>query len=256
MVEEVANQLGTKAEYEYLSLGSFNCCYRLKGLHSIIRFPIFGKSAFRYEKTNDECMIMKYVSRHTSIAIPELLRVESRELGPYMVLSFVDGTRLSDHLKVPSATGSSIVLQPDINKELLARAYRNMATVLIELSGCKFARIGAVGQDELGNWCVRKRAITLNMNQFVSSGNYPPHGLLLKHPDDWTDGDLGNFLETYLLRHKLFIQALQDEENEMIKRGDLLEGQRLSVGMAQSLENGHFWFCLAATSSYGFDDIY
>lgn len=26
--------------------------------------------------------------------------------------------------------------------------------------------------------------------------------------------------------------------------------------MAQSLDNGQFWFCLAATSSFGFDDIY
>lgn len=83
-----------------------------------------------------------------------------------------------------------------------------------------------------------------------------PWWLLLTHSDDWTDGDLRDFLEKYLPRHQLFIRALRDEENEVIRRGDLSEDQRLSDGMAQSLGNGHFWFCHAATSSYGFHDIY
>ncbi|BDD58731.1 hypothetical protein MAP00_003988 [Monascus purpureus] len=52
------------------------------------------------------------------------------------------------------------------------------------------------------------------------------------------------------------MHALQAEENEMIWHGNLLESERLSPHMAQSLDNGQFWFCLAATSSFGFDDIY
>lgn len=32
--------------------------------------------------------------------------------------------------------------------------------------------------------------------------------------------------------------------------------QRLSDRMAQSMENGLFWFCLAARKSFMFDDIY
>ncbi|KAL1877813.1 hypothetical protein Plec18167_004782 [Paecilomyces lecythidis] len=361
LIKQIADRFGVKAEYEYLSLGSFNCCYRLKELHSIIRFPIFCKSVFRYEKTNDECMVMAYISRHTSIPIPKVLAAESSELGPYMVLSFVDGTRLSDHLKAQSDPGEPIMLQPDINFATLASVYRSMARVLIELSGCEFSRIGAIGQDDSGNWHAKKRPITLNMNQIVSCGNYPPnalpqetfatanayftvlaethithlrtqrndavtdeadcrkkyvarrlflkiartfsttynHGpfplycddlrptnvivdshlnirgiidweycyvapaeftycspwwLLLKHPDDWDD--LTTFLREYIPRHDLFIEVLRDEENDMIRRGDISEQKRLSVGMAESLRNGHFWFCLAATSSYGFDDIY
>lgn len=83
----------------------------------------------------------------------------------------------------------------------------------------------------------------------------PPSWLLLTHPDDWTDGDLGVLLERYLPRYRLFIKALQEEETEMIQRGTLSEGQRISIYMEKALENGHFWFCLAATSSFGFDDI-
>lgn len=361
IVREISDQFGVEAEYEYLSLGSFNCCYRLKGLHSVVRFPIFGKSVFRYEKTNDECVVMAYVSRYTSIPVPKLLMAKSCDMGPYMVMSYVGGTRLSDHLKAQAGPGVPIVLEPDINTTILAQAYRNMAKVLIELSRCELPRIGAVAHDELGGWGVKKKPVTLNMNQIVSCGNYPPYELpqqsfvtandyftalaethithlrtqrndavdddadcrkkyvarylflkiarnfstaynngpfplycddfrptnvivdpdlnirsvidweycyaapaeftycspwwlLLKHPDDWDN--LRLFFEEYVPRHKVFIQALRDEENEMIRRGDMSENQRLSNGMVQSLENGHFWFCLAATSSYGFDDIY
>lgn len=363
LIRDVGNKLGVEADCEYLAMGSFNCCYRLKGLHSIIRFPILSKSAFRYEKTNDECLTMTYISRYTSIPVAKLLAAESCDLGPYMVLSFVDGTRLSDCLKAPSNPEAPITLQPDIDHALLSHAYRNMATVLIELSRCRFARIGAVGQDTSGSWCVMKRPVTLNMNQLVSCGNYPPKALpqhafttaneffialaemhithlrtqrndavddeadcqkkyvarqlflkiarnfsteynngpfplhcddfrptnvivdsdmnlrgvidweycyaapaeltycspswlLLTHPDDWADGDLGTFFEQYIPRWRLFIETLRNEEDEMIQRGRISEGERLSINMAQSLENGRFWFCLAATSSFGFDDIY
>lgn len=174
LVHQVAGRFGAKAEYEFLASGSFNCCYRLKRLHSILRFLTFGKTAFRYEKTNDECMIMTYISRHTSIPVPKLLVVESFDLGPYMVLTFVDGTRLSDHLKEVAVPEAPIALQPDIDIALLTRAYRNMAALLIEISGCKFTPNGAVSQDEAGNWCLTKRPITLNMNQLVSCGNFPP----------------------------------------------------------------------------------
>ncbi|RMD39362.1 hypothetical protein DV735_g5755, partial [Chaetothyriales sp. CBS 134920] len=364
LIQDVGRKLGVEVEYEFLALGSFNCCYRLKGLHSIIRFPILGKSAFRYEKTTDECLAMTYISRHTSIPIPKLLAAESCDFGPYMVLSLVDGTRLSDCLKAPSNPEDAILLRPDIDPALLSRAYRSMATVLLELSRCQFASIGAVGQDSSGSWCVTKRAVTLNMNQLVSCGNHPPKALpqhtfttaneyftalaqahishlqtqrndavddeadcrkkyvarhlflkiardfsteynngpfplycddlrpgnvvvdptdlsirgvidweycyaapaeltycppawlLLTHPDDWADGDLGTFVEQYIPRYRLFIEALRLEEDEMIDRGRISEGQRLSTKMARSLDNGHFWFCLAATSSFGFDDIY
>ncbi|KAJ9213427.1 hypothetical protein DTO166G4_4870 [Paecilomyces variotii] len=361
-VQELADRFGVKVEYEYLCSGSFNCCYRLKGLQSIIRFPILGKSVFRYEKTNDEYIVMSYLARHTSIPVPQILTVgSSSQIGPYMVLSFVDGTRLSDHLKRSSDARIPIHLQPDIDCTFLVFVYRKMARVLIELSRCQFSRIGAIRQDRSGNWIASKRPITFNMNELVSCGNYPPKALpqqafetarsyftalaemhithlrtqrnnavvneedcrnkyvarqlflkiakefstpynegpfplycddlrptnvivdadlnirgvidweycyaapaeltfcspwwlLLKHPDEWDD--LTEFWEEYRPRHHLFIQALQDEENEMIQRGDLSEHQRLSLRMARSLENGDFWFCLAATSSYGFDNIY
>jgi hypothetical protein len=83
-----------------------------------------------------------------------------------------------------------------------------------------------------------------------------PWWLLLKHPDDWHENDPRTFFEQYLPRHKFFLQILREEELDSIRQGKLLESQCLSDRMAESVSNGRFGFCLAATSSYGFDDIY
>lgn len=42
----------------------------------------------------------------------------------------------------------------------------------------------------------------------------------------------------------------------MIQSCATLESLRLSEHMAQSLDNGNFWFYLTATYSFAFDDIY
>ncbi|KKY26258.1 putative phosphotransferase enzyme family protein [Phaeomoniella chlamydospora] len=365
-VNRVAEQNGIQVKPEYLSMGSYNCCYKVKakGFHTVFRFPILGKSAFRYEKSNDEFAAMAYISRHTSIPTPEIIAIESSDLGPFIIMSFVEGTLLSDHLQASSDPKATTILNPDINIRVLTKAYNSMAGILIRLSKCQFTHIGGVVRAESNDWHVAKRPVTVNMNQLVSFGNYPPnafpprdsvfstandyfaalaeahvihletqrndaiddeadcrrkyvarrlflriarrfstaynHGpfplycddlrptnvivgpdldargvidweycyaapaemtycspwwLLLIHPEDWK-GNLDSFLEQYLPRHELFLQVLRNHENQMIQQGDLSESQRLSTGMAQSLHNGHFWFCLAATSSFRFDDIY
>ncbi|RMD41582.1 hypothetical protein DV735_g3512, partial [Chaetothyriales sp. CBS 134920] len=82
-----------------------------------------------------------------------------------------------------------------------------------------------------------------------------PWWLLLAHPDDWEDS-LDDFWAHYLPRHHVFVHALEQTEDEAIRSGALSESQRLSPHMARSVQDGTFWFCLAATSSFAFDDIY
>ena len=67
IIAEVADHAGVEAEAEFVGMGAFNIVYKVEKFGGIYRFPIFGKSAFRYEKTNDECMIMQYLSRFTAI---------------------------------------------------------------------------------------------------------------------------------------------------------------------------------------------
>lgn len=82
-----------------------------------------------------------------------------------------------------------------------------------------------------------------------------PWWLLLTRPETW-DPDLDDFLVQYIPRQKIFLDVLQDRENELIQSGATLESLRLSEHMAQSLDNGNFWFYLTVTYSFAFDDIY
>ena len=350
----------------YLANGAFNCCYRVK-VHGrpdvVFRFPIIGKSAFRYEKTNDEAAIMAYLSQYTSIPTPRVIRVTACDMGPLIVTEFVEGTLLSTHLEAHSAdTMGPSVLKLDVSLPVLKKAYRDMARILISLSKCQFAQIGGVIRDESKCWRVGKRPSTINMHHLVSFANFPPKALpeqsfktsndyfvaladihmthlktqrndavendqdcrkkyvarclfrriargfssthnqgpfplycddfgpgnlivdedlnvvstidweycyaapveftscspwwlLLTRPAMW-EGGLDTFLEQYIPRQHLFVEVLREYEDEMIEDGILSEFQRLSHNMEQSLHNGQFWFCLAATSSFLFDEIY
>lgn len=359
IVGQAADHAGVDTEAKFVGMGAFKMVYKVQRFRALCRFPILGQSAFRHEKTNDECMMMQYLSRHTAIPLPRLIAAESCDVGPYLVMAYVEGKDLSACLEAKPTTHAAGRgrLNPNIDTTTLAQAYRGMARILIELSKCRFAQIGAVGRDESKQWCVTKRAVTINMNQIVSCGNYPanslaqkpfataneyftylaethlthlrtqrndaiddetdarrkyvarclflkisrdfstkdednngpfplycddlrpsnvlvddglnvrsvidweycyaapveltycsPWWLLLKHPDDWPERDLS--------AHGLFIQVLREEEGVLIQEGKLVENQRLSSKMAESVSNGHFWFCQAATSSYGFDDVY
>lgn len=79
---------------------------------------------------------------------------------------------------------------------------------------------------------------------------------MLACPETW-DPDLDDFLTHYIFCQKIFLDVLQDCENELIQSGVFSpESPRLSGRMAQSLDNSTFWFYLAATYSFAFDGIY
>lgn len=167
-------------ESEYLSRGFYNHCYRVKfeeGPDAVVRFLVRGKVSFPKEKADIEDSVMKYISHNTSIPVPQVLGTGNCVVGPYIVMTFVEGRLLSEYLTAPSARTERDVLDPNISNATLRRAYRAMAEILIELSKCQFSRIGSITADESGAWSVNRRALTFNMNELVSLGNYPPNGL-------------------------------------------------------------------------------
>ncbi|KAG5292185.1 phosphotransferase enzyme family protein [Histoplasma ohiense] len=341
--------------------GSFNMCCTVSfddGFHVIVRFPILGRSRFRCEKTSDELLVMSFIARHTSIPIPTVLGTGKWGCGPYIVTTVIEGTLLSRCLRDSSVLAPG--LNPDVSKSDLEIAFSGMAQIVLELSKPVFKYIGGLKWDS-GKWRVSKRPLTLNMNELVRVGNFPPskfvdcnhifasasgyfqqlaeqqflhlkyqrndaiineddcrkkyvarclfqqiaqrvtvqHGryhlycddlrpsnvlvmesdlkitgvidweytyvapaeftysapwwLLFESPEAW---DLNNFMDRYRPRLKLFLEVLRGHEDEQIHQGSLRESQRLSDRMALSIEDGLFWFCLAARKSFMFDEIY
>jgi hypothetical protein len=78
--------------------------------------------------------------------------------------------------------------------------------------------------------------------------------LLLRKPDDWVNTDrLESFSTCYLPKFELFIHALEKEECAL---GLSNTSKALLVLMRQSINDGTFWFNLAARRSYGIYTIY
>ena len=82
-----------------------------------------------------------------------------------------------------------------------------------------------------------------------------PWWLLFESPEAW-ESDLNEFLARYIPRLQLFLRVLRSCEDDQILKNTMETSQRLSDRMAQSMENGLFWFCLAARKSFMFDEIY
>ncbi|KAK2793256.1 hypothetical protein FQN52_001904 [Onygenales sp. PD_12] len=92
-----------------------------------------------------------------------------------------------------------------------------------------------------------------------------PWWLLLAHPDDWEDG-FDDSLSHYMPRQVIFLSVLrgcEDEAAAAAQQGDDSHSHGhgvvslpLSELMERSMQDGTFWFCLAARCSFAFDDIY
>lgn len=81
--------------------------------------------------------------------------------------------------------------------------------------------------------------------EFVYS---PPSWLLLERPEYWKEG-LDDWEQTYETRLSVFLQKLQKQEDDLIKRGILNEENRLSHHVLESWQSGDFWVCYAARRS-------
>ncbi|KAL4862804.1 hypothetical protein BDV12DRAFT_206984 [Aspergillus spectabilis] len=82
-----------------------------------------------------------------------------------------------------------------------------------------------------------------------------PWWLLFQTPHGW-EQDLLQFQTQETPYLNLFLRVLRSCEDREIQKGAMEDSQRLSCRMADSMDNGLFWFCLAVRKSYLFDDIY
>ncbi|KAH8820198.1 hypothetical protein F5884DRAFT_816124 [Xylogone sp. PMI_703] len=122
----------------------------------------------------------------------------------------------------------------------------------------KIARQIPTEQDSFHLYCddLRPSNVLVSQDFMITGFTYTaPWWLILESPEAW-EADLDLFLHRYTPRLELFVKTLRACEDRQIKKGTLIESQRLSDRMSLSMKNGLFWFCLAARKSFMFDDIY
>src|SRR6266699_1600053 len=93
---------GEDGKYDDILAGSFNTSYIVKhsgdGRKVAIRFPVPGRiyEPWTAEKVANEVAVIGYISKHTTIPVPEVLfwglaEQSPQQLGPFIVMEFVRG---------------------------------------------------------------------------------------------------------------------------------------------------------------------
>ncbi len=173
-------------QYDGLLGGSFNISLKVKRGDSdervIIRFPSPKKvyELWREEKVKNEVMVMNYVREHTNIPVPRVrswgLTEESpQQLGPFIIMDFVEGQNLGRFLAQPTEDKAKLVfLDPNVDEAKLDILYEQIASFMLELSRPEFPRIGAISKNTTsGKWLVTGRPLTYDMNEVVTVGGCP-----------------------------------------------------------------------------------
>ena len=164
--------------------GSFNLSLHIgfadRRQSALIRFAKPGHTTWRAEKVTNEVRFIEYLSQHTTIPLPHVLswgltEESPQQLGPFIVMDFIDGTRLSTFLKRPAKDDQEdVVLNPDIDEATLDTIYDQLADYMLQISRLNFPRIGAISKDPASNiWSVTGRPLTYNMNELATSTGYP-----------------------------------------------------------------------------------
>lgn len=174
---------GTGEFIDFLK-GSFNLSLRIgfgdRRQSALIRFAKPGHTVWRAEKVTNEVQFIEYLSQYTTIPLPRVLswgltEESPEQLGPFIIMDFIDGTRLSTILKQPTKDDQEdVILNPDIDDLTLDTIYDQLADYMLQISQLDFPRIGAISKDHTSNtWSVTGRPLTYNMNELATSTGYP-----------------------------------------------------------------------------------
>ncbi|KUL81894.1 hypothetical protein ZTR_09526 [Talaromyces verruculosus] len=185
LAEFVATRRPGEGDGKYVGFlkGSFNFSFRFSfddgGPDAIIRFPKPGHTAtaYRDEKVANEVQVMEYLRQNTNIPIPRvhswgLIAESPHQLGPFIIMDYVEGVLLSTILKQPDQ--EDVTLNPDVDNNILDKIYRQIAHYILQLSRLAFPRIGAISKDRASDtWHVTGRPLTYNMNELATVAGYP-----------------------------------------------------------------------------------
>lgn len=116
---------------------------------ALIRFakPGHTMSAWTAEKVANEVRFIEYLREYTTIPLPCIRCCGSadespQQLGPYIIMDFIEGTRLSTFLKQPTEDDQAdMILNPNIDEATLDTIYDQIADYMLQISRLEFPLI-------------------------------------------------------------------------------------------------------------------
>ncbi|KAK8202796.1 kinase-like domain-containing protein [Phyllosticta capitalensis] len=163
--------------------GSFNFCLPFEyddGVKWILRFAVPGRSMDPDGKLLREVAVMKHVQAKTNIPVPKihfwgLSQDNYLELGPFMIMDYVEGPRLGDLWKEPSDSRTTRRLRKDISDRDLRLVFAQMARFYLELYKLRFEEIGSLVLDDAGEVAIRGPPHTWKMQEIEAHSGVKKH---------------------------------------------------------------------------------
>ncbi|OBT74569.1 hypothetical protein VF21_07528 [Pseudogymnoascus sp. 05NY08] len=212
--------------------GSFNVCIKvefLDGGAAMIRIPYPGVVMFPEEKVKRE--------ENTSIPVPLILHYGMADecpynLGPFIIMEYVKHAYdLTELFKEQRSTGDTMAIDPNITDEKLSCVYEQMADILLELSKCSFPQIGSLVETQEFEYSILERAMTLNTNELVQLGNFPPSQLRSQ-----TFNSSASYLQALSDTH---ITHLSTQHNDAIKSAEDCRRRYIARHLFRKLATEH-----------------
>ncbi|KAI4669101.1 uncharacterized protein J4E79_001144 [Alternaria viburni] len=165
--------------------GSYNVCLVIK-LNTkptyLIRFPQPGTTAARFldEKVRNEVQVMDLL-RRTTIPLPKVYKWgltsdSPSQLGPYIIMEYVEGIPLINELRRPIKTddGVEMELWRNLGNPRVLRAYSQICDYMLQIHQLDFSTAGAIRRSNPDEWVASERPVTDNMNILARNIlNYP-----------------------------------------------------------------------------------
>jgi aminoglycoside phosphotransferase (APT) family kinase protein len=104
-------------------------------------------------KVRHEVAVMKLIRSRTGVPVPEIVawgpsHACPLELGPFIIMHFVEGRVLGRLMEIPGHLPNGKILKDDIDRTILEHIYRQVARFLLELAEVEFSSIGTIVEDE------------------------------------------------------------------------------------------------------------
>jgi hypothetical protein len=220
---------GGSAKYEGFVKGSFNIGYCIgfggRRPSVVIRFAMPGESVtqWRYEKTANEVQAIEYLRETTTIPLPRIhcwgpAEESPRGLGPFMVMDYMGGVRLSTFIRQPCDDKyEPAILNPAVDDAVLDNIFEQIAGFLLQISQLCFHRIGAISKEKEGSWAVTGRPLTFDMNILGTVTGYPVDEFHASSPLDSSK----DFFESTARQHLLHLETqrnVADDEADVQRR--------------------------------------
>lgn len=123
---------------------------------------------------------MKFIQQNTNIPVPSIIGYgmgsqNPTGLGPFIIMVFVEGRKMSEILKAKTiAEDNYDVLDPEINEATLRTLYGQLANIHLELFEHDFDHIGSLSLDtEINSWSIKDRPLTLDINEILRCSGLP-----------------------------------------------------------------------------------